>query len=157
LALRCPYCGEPDSRVLDSRGTDEGHTIRRRRECPACGRRFTTYERWEEGPLMVVKKDGRRERFDHGKLLTGMLKACEKRPLTAAQLDGVASEIEREIRAQYDREVESRVIGEMVMDRLRELDPVAYVRFASVYREFADLGRFREELDQLMGQGQDGS
>jgi len=101
---------------------------------------------------MVVKKDGRRERFEHSKILTGMLKACEKRPLTVAELDAVASEIEREIRSQYDREVESRVIGEMVMERLRQLDPVAYVRFASVYREFADIGRFREELDQLMGQ-----
>ncbi|BAS27696.1 transcriptional regulator NrdR [Limnochorda pilosa] len=151
--MRCPYCGKPDSRVLDSRGTDEGHSIRRRRECEACGRRFTTYERWEEGPLVVVKKDGRRERFQRGKILTGLLKACEKRPLTAEQLDGVASEIERELRTQYDREIPSQVIGEMVMDRLRKLDAVAYVRFASVYREFADVGRFREALDQLLGEG----
>lgn len=151
-AMRCPYCGFPESRVLDSRPTDDGTVIRRRRECEGCQRRFTTYEKVDEPPLVVVKKDGRRERFDSGKVLGGLLKACEKRPVPSERLHEVVQDIEKELRSRGEREVESRVIGEMVMERLRELDEVAYVRFASVYRQFADLRRFAEEVQRLLGE-----
>jgi transcriptional repressor NrdR len=148
--VKCPYCGFPESRVLDSRPTEDGAVIRRRRECASCQRRFTTYEKVDEPPLVVVKKDGRRERFDPGKVLGGLLKACEKRPVPSERLHEIVREIEKELRSRGEREVESRVIGEMVMEHLRELDEVAYVRFASVYRQFADLRRFADEVQRLL-------
>jgi transcriptional repressor NrdR len=147
--MQCPYCGS-DSKVLDSRQTEEGRAVRRRRECLGCMRRFTTYEKVEEMPLVVVKKDGRREPFEQSKIRRGILTACEKRPVSMEVVDELVHSIERDIRSNLVREVESRVIGEMVMDRLREIDEVAYVRFASVYRQFKDLERFREELERLL-------
>jgi len=148
--VRCPRCHAPDTRVLDSRPTDEGTCIRRRRECQVCGERFTTRERVEVTPLWVIKRDGRRELFNRDKVLRGMLTACEKRPVELDRLQAIASEIERELHRRYDNEVESRVIGEMVMERLQRVDQVAYVRFASVYRQFRDLETFRRELDRLL-------
>lgn len=149
--MKCPFCGEPDSKVLDSRAIEEGATIRRRRECPACGQRFTTYERVEREPLVVVKKDGRRESFDRRKILNGLLKACEKRPIALQQLEELVDAVERELALRSEREIPSSTIGELVMERLRQLDEVAYVRFASVYRQFGDLNRFLEELKELLG------
>jgi transcriptional repressor NrdR len=151
--VRCPYCRHDDTRVLDSRPTEEGSAIRRRRECAMCERRFTTYERVEETPLLVVKKDGRREAFDRQKLLRGLVTACEKRPVPLARLEAMVSALEREIRDQGYDEVPSRILGERVMDQLRTLDPVAYVRFASVYREFADLEGFKDLLARLDHKG----
>lgn len=150
--MRCPFCGEPDSKVLDSRPAEGGSAIRRRRECGRCGRRFTTYERVEEQPLFVVKRDGRRERFDRQKILSGLVKACEKRPISLATLENLAEEVEREIRNTLLEEVPSTRIGDLVIEKLRALDEVAYVRFASVYRRFRDLGSFREELESLLGE-----
>ncbi|MDI3279995.1 MAG: transcriptional regulator NrdR [Bacillota bacterium] len=149
--MKCPFCGEPDSKVLDSRASEEGAAIRRRRECPACGQRFTTYERVEREPLVVVKKDGRRESFDRRKILNGLLKACEKRPIALQQLEELVDAVERELALRSEREIPSSAIGELVMERLRQLDEVAYVRFASVYRQFGDLNRFLEELKELLG------
>lgn len=154
--MRCPFCLYLDSKVLDSRQTEEGASIRRRRECMSCHKRFTTYERLDEMPFLVVKKDGRREPFSRTKILNGMLRACEKRPISAETIEDVVSEIEREIRSGLEREVSSEVIGELVMDKLRELDDVAYVRFASVYRQFKDIDRFIEELQQLRKEGNGG-
>lgn len=148
--MRCPYCHHMDSKVLDSRATDEGASIRRRRECERCGRRFTTYERWEETPLMVIKKDGRREPFQRQKLLTGLMKACEKRPIPVAVLEQIVDDIEREARQRGDTEITSRQIGERVMEALRGIDEVAYVRFASVYREFRDLTALLGEVQKLV-------
>jgi len=148
--VRCPRCHAPDTRVLDSRPTEEGTAIRRRRECQVCGERFTTREKVEVTPLWVIKRDGRRELFNRDKVLRGMLIACEKRPVELAQLQAIASEVERELYRRFDNEVESRVIGEMVMERLQRVDQVAYVRFASVYRQFRDLETFRRELDRLL-------
>ena len=148
--MKCPACAFPESRVLDSRHTDEGASIRRRRECLQCGERFTTYERLEQTPLMVVKKDQRRELFDRSKIRNGLIRACEKRPVPIEELEKLVDEVEQELRNLAQREVPSQKIGEMVMDRLREIDEVAYVRFASVYRQFKDLARFREELDRLL-------
>jgi transcriptional repressor NrdR len=148
--MRCPYCGAFDSRVLDSRPAEEGNSVRRRRECGECGRRFTTYERVDELPLMVVKKDGRRETFDRSKLLAGLITACQKRPVPTNALEELAGEIERDLKSTMEREVHSRDIGEQVMRRLRELDEVAYVRFASVYREFRDVQEFMREIEQLI-------
>jgi transcriptional repressor NrdR len=147
--MKCPFCGHDDSKVLESRHTEEG-SIRRRRECVACGKRFNTYERLEVPPLIVVKKDGRREGFDRDKLLSGVLRSCEKRPVALAQIEALVDEVERELRSSLDKEVPSVVIGERVMERLRQLDGVAYVRFASVYREFKDVNEFREQLEQLL-------
>lgn len=147
--MHCPFCGHDDTRVLDSRPTDEGGSIRRRRECAMCSRRFTTYERVEEPPLLVVKKDGRRESFDRQKLLKGILTACEKRPVSLARLETVVRDLEREVRDQGMDEVPSHTLGELVMDRLQGLDPVAYVRFASVYRDFTDLRGFKDLLERL--------
>jgi len=147
--LRCPGCGYPDSRVLDSRPTQDGAAIRRRRECPRCQRRFTTYERLEETPLLVVKQDGRRELFDRQKILRGLLTAAEKRPVALARLQEIADEVARAAHEENDGEVGRRWIGEQVMERLKEVDEVAYVRFASVYRQFADAERFREEVERL--------
>lgn len=147
--MKCPFCGHDDSKVLESRHTEEG-SIRRRRECVACGKRFNTYERLEVPPLIVVKKDGRREAFDRDKLLSGVLRSCEKRPVALAQVEALVGEVERELRSSLDKEVPSVLIGESVMERLRSLDGVAYVRFASVYREFKDVNEFREQLEQLL-------
>lgn len=148
--MRCPFCHELETRVLDSRPAEAGSVIRRRRECSSCKRRFTTYERVEEQPLYVVKRDGRRERFNRQKILTGLVKACEKRPISLTTLEDLAEEVEREIRNTLVEEVSSTSIGDMVMDRLRTLDEVAYVRFASVYRSFTDVERFLKELESLV-------
>lgn len=148
--MKCPFCGYPDTKVLDSRPADDGNAIRRRRECIDCGRRFTTYEKFDEIPLVVVKKDGRREVFDRNKILGGVLKACEKRPISMARIEDTVAEIEKELRNIMDSEVSSERIGELVMEKLRNLDEVAYVRFASVYRQFKDVNSFVEELENLL-------
>ena len=148
--MRCPFCGHPKDRVVDSRESGSGDAIRRRRECLSCGRRFTSYERIEEVPYLVVKKDGRREAFDRGKLLAGLHRACEKRPVSAKALTEIVDQIEQMIQEAPDREVEARQVGERVMDKLRELDKVAYVRFASVYRQFEDVEEFMQELHGLL-------
>lgn len=148
--MKCPFCHHPDTKVLDSRLRDEDNAVRRRRECPNCLRRFTTYERVEERPLVVVKKDGRRERFDRNKILNGLIKACEKRPVSVDLLDTTVSQIEAELRNEFKSEVPSREIGEKVIARLKEIDEVAYVRFASVYKQFTDLGEFAQELQKLL-------
>lgn len=150
--MRCPSCYHPESKVLDSRHIDESTSIRRRRECLQCGERFTTYERIEKTPLIVIKKDERRESFDRNKLLNGLITACEKRPVRLETLEELVDDIEKQLRNRPEREVHSQVIGEMVMDRLRDIDEVAYVRFASVYRQFKDIARFREELDRLLAE-----
>lgn len=147
--MRCPFCLHLDSKVLDSRQTEEGASIRRRRECMSCQKRFTTYERLDEMPFLVIKKDGRREPFSREKILSGMMRACEKRPISIETIENTVHEIEREVRSGLEREIHSDSIGELVMDKLRELDDVAYVRFASVYRQFKDIDRFIEELQQL--------
>ena len=147
--MNCPFCRHDDTRVLDSRPTEEGMAIRRRRECTMCERRFTSYERVEEPPLLVVKKDGRREAFDRQKILRGMITACEKRPVALAQLESLAASVERRIRDQGIDEVPSHWVGEQVMDLLAALDTVAYVRFASVYRDFTDLRGFKELLERM--------
>lgn len=151
--MRCPACDFGDSRVLDSRPTQDGTSIRRRRECPRCQRRFTTYERLEETPLLVVKQDGRRESFERQKILHGLVTACEKRPVSSQTLTQIADQIAVEAHDLSEGEVDSRWIGERVMALLREIDEVAYVRFASVYRAFADVERFREEVERL-GRGE---
>lgn len=147
--MRCPYCHESDSRVIDSRSCEDGLSIRRRRECIVCKRRFTSYERVEERPLLVIKKGGTREPFDRNKLLNGISRACEKRPVSIETIENTVAQIELELRDANEREISSMVIGEMVMDRLRDLDEVAYVRFASVYRQFTDLNSFINTIDQL--------
>lgn len=147
--MRCTFCGFEDSKVLDSRPVEDGRSIRRRRECLACGKRFTTYERVEDMTLVVVKKDKRREVFDSSKILNGLIKACDKRSVPIQVLEQMVRDIERELRNSLDQEIDSREIGEMVMERLRHIDEVAYVRFASVYRKFEDIQTFMEELRQL--------
>lgn len=147
--MRCPYCQEYESRVIDSRSSEDGCTIRRRRECTTCKRRFTTYERVEERPLLVVKNGGDREQFSREKILKGISKACEKRPVSLEDMETVVADIERELRDNFDREVSSKVIGEKIMDKLQSLDEVAYVRFASVYRQFGDLNSFIKTIEQL--------
>ncbi len=147
--MRCPSCGHLEDRVVDSRETGDGQSTRRRRECLACARRFTTYERIEEIMPAVVKKDGRREPWDRKKILEGLTRACQKRPVSSAQIEALVSEVERQVQELGEKEVPSRVVGEAVMARLRELDPVAYVRFASVYRSFEDVGDFMSELEGL--------
>ncbi|MBI4830764.1 MAG: transcriptional repressor NrdR, partial [Candidatus Lindowbacteria bacterium] len=137
--MKCPFCAHPDDKVVDSRTIKEGELIRRRRECLSCTRRFTTYERIEEIPLMVVKKDGRREPFDRSKIVIGVLKACEKRPVGIEQIEGLVDKIEKSINSGLEKEVSSETIGSMVMEELKSLDEVAYVRFASVYRQFKDI------------------
>jgi len=139
-----------ESKVVDSRPADEGSSIRRRRECLSCHKRFTTYETMESLPLMVIKKDGSRQSFDRGKVMSGLIRACEKRPLSYQTLEGVVNEIEQALQNQIDREISSSQIGELVLERLKKLDEVAYVRFASVYREFKDIDSFMAELNQLM-------
>ncbi len=147
--MKCPFCGFPDSRVLDSRPTLDGTAIRRRRECPECGARFTTYERYELLPLIVVKKDGRRETFDRSKLLNGVLKACEKRPISYETLEKLVEEVELALQRQGSTEIPSKFIGELVMARLRQIDQVAYVRFASVYKDFREIDQFLEIVKEL--------
>ena len=148
--MKCPFCGHQEDKVVDSRSSADGVSIRRRRECLACAKRFTTYEHVEEQPLMIIKKDGRREPFDRHKLLAGLVKACEKRPVSMDDLERLVDELERELSQQFEREVSSREIGERVMKKLHTLDPVAYVRFASVYREFKDVEQFMRELKDLL-------
>jgi transcriptional repressor NrdR len=148
--MRCSYCGFLESKVIDSRESKKGISIRRRRECLSCKRRFTTYEKIEEIPYMVVKKDGTRQPFDTQKLLRGMMKACEKRPIQISQLEEIVEEIESLLQERPDKEIGVAEIGQLVMDRLKALDKVAYVRFASVYREFGDVAEFRRELEDLM-------
>jgi transcriptional repressor NrdR len=148
--MKCLYCSYKEDKVVDSRSTAGGTAIRRRRECLKCGRRFTTYEYIEEVSLMVIKKDGRREPFDRKKILAGIMKACEKRPIGLDKMEEVVGSVERTVQRQTDREVSSRRIGELVMEKLKTLDDVAYVRFASVYRQFRDLGQFMEELKGIL-------
>lgn len=148
--LRCPFCFQQESKVLDSRSTEEGTSIRRRRECVSCARRFTTYERLDEVPFMVIKKDGRREPFARSKVLSGVLRACEKRPISLDQIETMVDEIEKEVRNSTEREIAANAIGEIVMDRLKSIDEVAYVRFASVYRQFKDINSFLAEVQQLL-------
>ena len=151
--MKCPFCSYRDSRVIDSRAVEDGTSIRRRRECPDCGRRFTTYEKYEETPLVVSKKDGRRELFDAKKLLGGLLKAFEKRPVPYERVQEIADSVERELRMNGESELESTRIGELVMQHLEETDQIAYVRFASVYRQFADVKNFMQELERIMHKG----
>lgn len=148
--MRCPFCAYIESKVVDSRAAEEGNSIRRRRECLSCTRRFTTYEMIEELPLMVVKKDGRREMFDRSKLINGLLRACEKRPVPLTAIQEIAEKVDKELRGRIEREVSTQQIGEIAMHQLQEIDQVAYVRFASVYRQFADINNFMQELETLM-------
>jgi transcriptional repressor NrdR len=149
--MKCPFCENEDTKVIDSRHTEEGHAIRRRRECDVCGKRFTTYEKIEEMVLMVVKKDGSREAFDRNKVMNGIIKACEKRPVTADEIDHIVSEIERGLNNMMEKEVPSTFIGELIMEQLQRVDEVAYVRFASVYRQFTDVSTFVAEIEKLLG------
>lgn len=153
--MKCVFCGHEDSKVLDSRPVEEGRSIRRRRECLSCGKRFTTYERIEESPLIVVKADNRRELFDANKILNGLIKACDKRSIPLSVLESIVNEIERELRNNLDREVPSKAIGELAMTHLRGVDQVAYVRFASVYRRFEDVSTFIDEVRDLQKELQD--
>ena len=148
--MRCPFCTSPDSKVIDSRPADEGNSIRRRRECLACQKRFTTYEIIERMPLVVIKRDGSRQSFDKIKIINGMLRACEKRPISMAEIEKMADDIEQELRGRLESEVASDYVGEMVMDRLKDRDEVAYVSFAYVYRSFKDINTFMEELNKLL-------
>ena len=148
--MRCLFCGHTESKVIDSRSTDEGTTIRRRRECLECGKRFTTYEKIESIPIIVVKKDGTRESFDREKIINGLLRACEKRPVSLDQVENIVDEIEARLYNLLEREVSSEKIGEMVMEKLQKLDDIAYVRFASVYRQFKDINSFMDELAKLI-------
>ncbi len=148
--MKCPYCGHNKDKVIDSREKRGGEAIRRRRQCLACSRRFTTYERTEEAPYMVIKKDGRRETFDRQKILRGLLKACEKRPISVTTLEELIDTIEQKLQERSEREIPTSEIGSFIMERLKELDKVAYVRFASVYREFKDINEFMDELKALL-------
>ena len=150
--MKCPYCGYNESKVIDSRPADEGASIRRRRECLSCGKRFTTYETVESLPMVVVKKDGSRQSFDRSKVLGGTIRACEKRPVPLAELEKIAEEIEQDLQNSMEREISTEAIGEKVMDRLRTVDQVAYVRFASVYRQFKDIDTFMAELNKLLSE-----
>ena len=148
--MKCPYCGFKESKVVDSRPADEGNSIRRRRECLSCENRFTTYETVESLPIVVIKKDGSRQAFDRSKVLGGMIRACEKRPVPRAQLERLTDEIEQNLQNALEREVSTEVIGEQVMEKLKGVDEVAYVRFSSVYRQFKDISTFMAELNKLM-------
>lgn len=148
--MKCPFCGFEESKVIDSRPTDEGQRIRRRRECLKCGKRFTTYEIIETLPIIVIKKDKSRETFNRDKLMTGLLRACEKRPVSIDTLDSMIDDIETNLQNSLDREVSSEKIGELVMEKLKKIDEVAYVRFASVYRQFKDINTFMKELNKLL-------
>lgn len=154
--MKCPYCGFTQDRVVDSRESKEADSIRRRRECEGCNKRFTTYERIDEIPYMVVKKDGRREKFDRQKVLSGLLHACEKRPVSAVKLEQIVDETEAFVVDSPERERSTSEVGELIMSRLKEIDTVAYIRFASVYRDFKDVSEFKQELEQLLsGNGKD--
>ncbi|OLN30359.1 transcriptional regulator NrdR [Desulfosporosinus metallidurans] len=148
--MRCPFCGNVDTKVLDSRQVEEGTAVRRRRECDRCLRRFTTFEKFEDSPLIVVKKEGRREEFSRSKMMAGMLRACEKRPISSEEIEEAAYAIEKRLRNRLEREVSSSEVGEAVLEQLFDLDEVAYIRFASVYRQFGDIQRFMEELQGLI-------
>ncbi|MBR5507903.1 MAG: transcriptional repressor NrdR [Clostridia bacterium] len=148
--MKCPYCEYAESKVIDSRPTDEGEAIRRRRECLNCGKRFTTYEKIENIQLMVIKKDGSREQFDREKLLRGIQRSCEKRPVPAAEMERMVNEIENAVQNLLEREVKTEQVGEMVMEKLKEVDEVSYVRFASVYRQFTDVNTFIDEVNKLL-------
>ena len=150
FAMKCPYCGYQESKVVDSRHSDDGVSIRRRRECLQCQKRFTTYETVESLPIVVIKRDSSRQQFDRNKILNGMLRACEKRPVPLAELERAADEIEQAIQNSLDREISTEKIGELVMERLKPLDEVAYVRFASVYRQFKDIDSFMRELNKIL-------
>lgn len=149
--MKCPFCEHKDTKVIDSRHTEDGHAIRRRRECEKCGKRFTTYEKIEEVVLMVIKKDGSRETFDRNKIMSGIVKACEKRPVPVAEMEKIVDEIERGLNNMMEKEVSSTFIGELIMDKLKDIDEVAYVRFASVYRQFTDINTFIAEIENLLG------
>ena len=153
--MKCPFCDNPDTKVIDSRPTEEGHAIRRRRGCDRCSKRFTTYEKVEETILMVVKKDGKREAFDRNKLLRGITRACEKRPVPLALMEAMVEEIERKLNNMMEKEVASDYIGELVMDELKKVDEVSYVRFASVYRQFTDVNTFMKEIEKLISTHKD--
>lgn len=148
--MKCPFCGHKEDKVIDSRSSEEGRAIRRRRECLKCKRRFTTYEHIEETSLMVIKKDGRREPFDRKKVLAGLKKACEKRPISMQQLEDLAEKIEYTLQSKFEKEVDASQVGELLMEELYKLDEVAYVRFASVYRQFKDINQFMKELKGLL-------
>ncbi len=148
--MKCPYCEYPESKVVDSRPTDEGQAIRRRRECMGCSKRFTTYEKIEELPIIVVKKDGNRQTYDRNKLMNGIIKACEKRPVSMSTIERVVDDIEKNLFNSLENEITSVEIGEMVMNKLKDVDEVAYVRFASVYRQFKDVNSFMEELKKIL-------
>ena len=148
--MKCPYCGYKESKVVDSRPAEEGSSIHRRRECLSCGKRFTTYETVESMPMVVIKRDGSRQTFDRRKLVNGMLRACEKRPVSVAQLEKIGEEIEQELQNSLEREISTEHVGELVMDKLKSVDEVAYVRFASVYRQFKDINTFMRELNKLL-------
>lgn len=148
--MKCPFCNQDDTRVVDSRPVDDNSSIRRRRMCDACGKRFTTYEKVETIPLIVIKKDQNREQYDRRKIENGVIRACYKRPISAQQITKFVDQIENQVFGREEREVSSEVIGELVMDQLKDLDPVAYVRFSSVYREFKDVNTFMDELKKLL-------
>ena len=147
--MKCPFCGEEDTKVIDSRSADDNTSIRRRRQCESCGKRFTTYEKVETIPLLIIKKDNSREMYDRSKLEAGVLRACHKRPISVEAIGRLVDSVENQIVTREEREVKSSIIGELVMEQLKELDAVAYVRFASVYREFKDVNTFLEELEKL--------
>ena len=149
--MKCPFCSHTDDKVIDSRSSNEDKSVRRRRECLKCKKRFTTYEYIEEVPLMVIKKDGRREAFDRNKIISGILKACEKRPVSMEKVEATVDKVEKELQKSFDKEVKAPVIGELVMEALHKIDEVAYVRFASVYRQFKDINQFMKELKDLLG------
>jgi transcriptional repressor NrdR len=153
--MKCPFCAHPESKVVDSRPAEEGSSIRRRRECLVCRKRFTTYEIMESLPLMVVKKDGSRQSFDRTKVLSGLIRACEKRPVPYDVLESMVAEIEQVLQNEMEREIPSAKIGELIMERLKKVDEVAYVRFASVYRQFKDLNTFMTELNKLLAENHD--
>ena len=148
--MKCPFCNAADTRVIDSRPADDNASIRRRRQCETCGKRFTTYEKLETMPLMIVKKDNSREPYDRSKIEAGIIRSCHKRPVSSEQISSLVDQIENALFSREDREISSSVIGEMVMEKLKDLDPVAYVRFASVYREFKDVDTFMQELTKLL-------
>ncbi|MBR5376885.1 MAG: transcriptional repressor NrdR [Lachnospiraceae bacterium] len=148
--MRCPYCGHENTRVIDSRPAEENNSIRRRRVCDECNKRFTTYEKVETIPLIIIKKDNNRESYNREKIESGVMKACHKRPISADQLTGIVDEVETEIYAREEKEIPSSIIGELIMDKLKDIDTVAYVRFASVYREFKDINTFMDELKKVL-------
>ena len=150
--MKCPFCGWNESKVVDSRPSDEYAVIRRRRECEKCSKRFTTYEKIEEIPLVIVKRDGRREVFQREKIVNGVLRACQKRPISIKEIEEIVDSVEKELQNTMEKEIDSKKIGEMVMSRLKKLDDVAYVRFASVYKQFKDINTFMDELNKLMNE-----